>query len=51
MEVNAMEEGKIYDEAGEEVIVEDMDYAMIKNTFIKTNKSFTGKTEPGFSSE
>jgi hypothetical protein len=31
MEVSAMEEGEIYDEAGEEVVMEDMDYAMLKN--------------------
>jgi hypothetical protein len=27
MEVGAMEEGEINDEAGEEVVMEDMDYA------------------------
>jgi hypothetical protein len=29
-----MEEGEINDEAGEEVVMEDMDYAELKNEFV-----------------
>jgi hypothetical protein len=38
MQVEAMEEGEIYDEAGEEVLMEDMDYAELKNNFVKPKK-------------
>jgi hypothetical protein len=50
MEVNAMEEGEIYDEAGEGVVMEDMDCAMLKNKVMKS-KRFARETGPGFSSE
>jgi hypothetical protein len=35
MVVEVMEEGDINDEAGEEVVMEDMDYAELKNKFVK----------------
>jgi hypothetical protein len=38
MEVVAMEEGEIYDEAGEEVVMEDMDHANLKNKVVKPKK-------------
>jgi hypothetical protein len=38
MEVEAMEEGEINDEAGEEVVMEDMDYAELKNKFCQTKE-------------
>jgi hypothetical protein len=38
MEVEAMEEGEINDEAGEEVEMEDMDYAELKNKFFEPKK-------------
>jgi hypothetical protein len=39
MEVEAMEEGEINDEAGEEVVMEDMDYTELKNKFVKLNRA------------
>jgi hypothetical protein len=38
MEVEAMEVGELKDEAGEEVVMEDMDYAELKNKFVKPKK-------------
>jgi hypothetical protein len=38
MEVEATEEGEINDEAGEEVVMEDSDYAELKNKFVKPKK-------------
>jgi hypothetical protein len=35
MEVEAMEEVEINDKAGEEVVMEDMVYAELKNKFVK----------------
>jgi hypothetical protein len=35
MEVEAMKEGEINDEAGEEVVMKDMNYAKLKNKFVK----------------
>jgi hypothetical protein len=35
MEVNAMEEWEIYDEAGEVVVMDNMDYAILKNKVMK----------------
>jgi hypothetical protein len=35
MEVNTMEEGEINDIAGEEVVMENMNYAKVKNEVIK----------------
>jgi hypothetical protein len=46
-----MEEGEINDEAGEEVVMEDMDYAELKNKFFKTKKRVAGETGPELSSE
>jgi hypothetical protein len=50
MEVEAMEEGEINDEAGEEVMMEDMDYAELRNKFVKPKKRFAGETGPELSS-
>jgi hypothetical protein len=50
MEVEAMEEGEISDEAGEEVM-EDMDYAELKNKFVKPKKRVAGETGLELSSE
>jgi hypothetical protein len=44
MEVEAMEEGEINDEAGEEVVMEDMDYAELRNKFVKPKKRVAGET-------
>jgi hypothetical protein len=46
-----MEEGEINDEAGEEVVMEDMDYAELKNKFVKPMKRVAGETGPELSSE
>jgi hypothetical protein len=43
MEVEAMEEGEVNDEAGE-VVMEDMDYADLKNKFVKPRKRVAGET-------
>jgi hypothetical protein len=43
MEVEAMEEGEINDEAGEEVVMEDMDYAELKNKFVKPRRGLQEK--------
>jgi hypothetical protein len=51
MEVEAMEEGEINDEAGEEVVMEDMDYAELKNKFVKPKKRVAVETGPELSSE
>jgi hypothetical protein len=51
MEVEAMEEGEINDEAGEEVVMEDMDYAELKNKFVKLKTRVVGETGPELSSE
>jgi hypothetical protein len=51
MEVEAMEEGEINDEAGEEVVMEDMDYGELKNKFVKPKKRVAGETGPELSSE
>jgi hypothetical protein len=51
MEVETMEEGEINDEAGEEVVMEDMDYAELKNKFVKPKKRVSGETGPALSSE
>jgi hypothetical protein len=46
-----MDEGEISDEAGEEVVMEDMDYTELKNKFVKSKKRFAGETWPELSSE
>jgi hypothetical protein len=51
MEVEAMEEGEINDEAGEEVVMEDMDYTELKNNFVQLKKRVAGETGPELSSE
>jgi hypothetical protein len=51
MEVNTMEEGEINDIAGEEVVMEDMDYAKVKNKVIKSKKRVVGETGPELSSD
>jgi hypothetical protein len=51
MEVEAMEIGEINDEAGEEVVMKDMDDAELKNWFVKTKKRVAGETGPELSSE
>jgi hypothetical protein len=50
MEANPMEEGEIYAEPGEVVVMEDMDYATLKNKLMKSKKRVGGETGPGFSS-
>jgi hypothetical protein len=50
MEVEAME-GEINGEAGEEVVMEDMDYAELKNKFVKPKKRVAGESGPQLSSE
>jgi hypothetical protein len=51
MEVEAMEEGEINDEGGEEVVMEDMDHAVLKNKFVKPKKRVAKETGPELSSE
>jgi hypothetical protein len=50
-EVNAMEDGEINDEAGEEEVLEDMGYAKLKNKVMISKKRVVGETGPEFSSE
>jgi hypothetical protein len=50
IEVDAMEEGEINDEAGKEVM-EDMDYAKLKNKIFKPKKRIAGKGGLELSSE
>jgi hypothetical protein len=50
MEVNTMEEREINDIAGEEVVIEDMDYAKVKNKVIKPKERVGGETGPELSS-
>jgi thioredoxin-related protein len=51
MGVEAMKEGEINDEAVKEVVMEDMDYAELKNKFVKPKKRVAGETVPELSSE
>jgi hypothetical protein len=51
MEVEAVDEGEINDEAGKEVAMEDMDYAELKNKFVKPKKRVAGETGPELSPE
>jgi hypothetical protein len=51
MEVEAMEEGELFDESGDEVVMEDIDYAELKNKFMKPKKRVAGETGPELSSE
>jgi hypothetical protein len=51
MEVNTMEEGEINEVAGEEMVMEDTDYAKVKNKVFKPKKRVTGETGPELSSD
>jgi hypothetical protein len=51
MEVIVMEEGENNDEAAEEVEMEDMDYAKLKNKFVKPKKRVVGEIGTELSSE
>jgi hypothetical protein len=51
MEVEAMKDEEISDEAGEDVVMEDMDYAELKNRFVKPKRMVAGETGPELSSE
>jgi hypothetical protein len=51
MEVEAMEEREINDEVGEVVVMEGVDYAELKNKFVKPKKRVAGETRPELSSE
>jgi hypothetical protein len=51
MEVEVLEEGEMKDEAVEEVVMEDMEYAELKNKFVKPKKRVAGETDPELSSE
>jgi hypothetical protein len=51
MVVKAMEEGEINDAAGEEVVMEDMNYAKLKNEVSKLKKRTELETRPELSSE
>jgi hypothetical protein len=51
MEVEDGEEREINDEAGEEVVMEGMDYAELKNKFVKPKRRAAGETGPELSSE
>jgi hypothetical protein len=46
-----MEEGEINYLAGEEVVMEDMDYAKVKNKVIKPKKRVAEETIPELSSD
>jgi hypothetical protein len=45
MDANAMEEGEIYDEAREEVVMEDVDHAKLKNKVVKSKETVAGETD------
>jgi hypothetical protein len=51
MEVTEMEKGDISEEAGEEVVMEEMDCAKLKNKVMKSKKRLGGETRPECSSE
>jgi hypothetical protein len=51
MELNTTEEGEINDLAGEEVVMEDIDYAKVKINVIKPKKRVAGETGPERSSD
>jgi hypothetical protein len=46
MEVNTMEEREINDVAEEEMVMESMDYAKVKNKVIKPKKRVAGEAGP-----
>jgi hypothetical protein len=43
MEVNTTEEGEIKDVAGEEVVMEDMDYEKVKNRLVNQRRGLREK--------
>jgi hypothetical protein len=45
MEVNTLDEGKIHDIVREEVLMEDMDYAKLKNKVIKPTTRLRAKQD------
>jgi hypothetical protein len=49
MAVNTLEEGEINDLAGEQVVMEDMGYAKIRNKVIKPKERVAGETGPELS--
>jgi hypothetical protein len=51
MEVNTMEEGEMNDIVGEEVVMEDMDNAKLKNKVFKPKTRVAGETGPELSSD
>jgi hypothetical protein len=51
MDVEAMKQEEISDEAEEEVVMEDVDDAKLKNKFVKPKKRPLGETRPELSSE
>jgi hypothetical protein len=51
MEVNIMEDAEINDLTREEVVMEDMDYAKVKNKVIKPKRRVAGETGPHLSSD
>jgi hypothetical protein len=51
MEANTMEEGEIIDKAGEEVVMEDMEHAMVKDRVVIPKKMVAGETGLELSSE
>jgi hypothetical protein len=44
MDVEAMKQEEISDGAEEEVVMEDVDYAKVKNTFVKPKMMVAGET-------
>jgi hypothetical protein len=51
MDVEAIEQEEISDEAEEEVVMVHMDYAKLKNKFVKPKKRAAGERRPELSSE
>jgi hypothetical protein len=51
MEVNTMEEVEINNVIEEEVVMEDTDYAKLKNKVMKPKKRIAGESGPEFSSD
>jgi hypothetical protein len=51
MKVEAMEGRGINDEAGVKLVMEDMDYAELKNKLVKPKKRVAGETGPELPSD
>jgi hypothetical protein len=51
MDVEATEQEEINDKAEEEMVMEDVDYAKLKNKFVKPKKGAAGETRTELSSE